>query len=557
MKKLIFLIIAIIVISGMLLTGCAKEKATPATTAPVVTTTAPAKTTAPTATTAAKPQAVSGGTLRIIASSGPQMLSYVPVMGPGDRSAIFPAAEALVDTTSERGAFTGGVEPVLAEKVDVDIQNLTITFHIRKGVKFSDGSNLTAEVARWNLQQVIDAGAMPYMSYYKGMRVTDDYMLVIDLNAYNNQMMATWGWWTAMYSKAAWDAASGGDLAKGKEWARTHIVGTGPFILKEFTRDVSMTWVKNPNYWRKDRPYLDGIDIKFIPDAVTARAAFEAGQGDVWGAPAKDAQELIAKGYVKQSAWPMLPWGIWPNTANPASKMNDKNLREAVEYAIDKEGITKAVGRGMYKTLKSLPPEGEWGADPAAGRSYDPAKAKSLLAAAGYSASKPCKLNLLTTNAFGPTPIDACTMVKQNLDAVGFDVTIDIADAGRYFGTAYGKTNVPAADQDMLFYFAGGMDTNELQTYIRWFSYDPFTWISFLGRTPQQIEMDKQAMAAVEIKDQIDWCGKVMRYLTDNALIMPIYGSVAYVIQQPYVHSTQYTTGFVRWQTEIVWMDKH
>jgi len=370
-------------------------------------------------------------------------------------------------------------------------------------------------------------------------------------------MMATWGWWTAMYSKAAWDAASGGDLAKGKEWARTHIVGTGPFILKEFTRDVSMTWVKNPNYWRKDRPYLDGIDIKFIPDAVTARAAFEAGQGDVWGAPAKDAQELIAKGYVKQSAWPMLPWGIWPNTANPASKMNDKNLREAVEYAIDKEGITKAVGRGMYKTLKSLPPEGEWGADPAAGRSYDPAKAKSLLAAAGYSASKPCKLNLLTTNAFGPTPIDACTMVKQNLDAVGFDVTIDIADAGRYFGTAYGKTNVPAADQDMLFYFAGGMDTNELQTYIRWFSYDPFTWISFLGRTPQQIEMDKQAMAAVEIKDQIDWSKKVMRYLTDNALIMPIYGSVAYVIQQPYVHSTQYTTGFVRWQTEIVWMDKH
>jgi hypothetical protein len=69
--------------------------------------------------------------------------------------------------------------------------------------------------------------------------------------------------------------------------------------------------------------------------------------------------------------------------------------------------------------------------------------------------------------------------------------------------------------------------------------------------------MDKQAMAAVEIKDQIDWSKKVMRYLTDNALIMPIYGSVAYVIQQPYVHSTQYTTGFVRWQTEIVWMDKH
>jgi peptide/nickel transport system substrate-binding protein len=478
-------------------------------------------------------------------------------MGPNDRAAIFPAAEALVDTTPERGAFTSGVEGVLAEKIDVDAKNLTITYHIRKGVKFSDGSDLTAEVARWNLQQVIDAGAMPYMSYFKGFRITDPYTLVVDLTAYNNQMMPTWGWWSAMYSKAAWDAASGGDLEKGKEWARTNIVGTGPFILKEYKRDVSMSWVKNPNYWRKDRPYLDGIEIKIVPDVVAARAAFEAGEAETYGAPPKDAKELIAKGYKKQSAWPLLPWGLWPNTANPDSKMKNKNLRQAVEYAIDKEGITQALGQGMYVSLKSLPWEGEWGYDATAGRSYDAAKAKELLAAEGYSTSKPLKINLLTTNAFGPTPIDACTMIKQNLDAVGFDVTIDVADPGRFFGTIYGKTNIPAADQDLAFFLAGGNDTNYLQTYIRWFSNEPFTWDSFLGRTAEQIDMDKQAMAAVEVKDQIEWTKKLMRYMTDNALIIPIYGSVAYTIQQPYLHSTQYTQGFVRWQTEEVWMEAH
>ncbi|MGD0779934.1 MAG: ABC transporter substrate-binding protein [Dehalococcoidales bacterium] len=546
MKKLIFLSIALIIIIGMLLTGCGQAQ----------TTTTSATTPSASPTTTGK-QPVSGGILRIIASSGPQMLSYVPVMGPGDRSVIFPAAEALVDTTTDRGGFSTGVEPVLAESVDVDTAALTITFHIRQGVKFSDGSELTAEVAQWNMQQVIDAGAMPYMSYFKGFRTPDKYTLIIDMTSFNNQMMPTWGWWTAMYSKAAWDAASGGDLAKGKEWARTHIVGTGPFILKDFQRDVSLTWVKNPNYWRKDKPYLNEIDVKIIPDAVTARAAFEAGEADVWGAPAKDAQELIAKGYFEQTGWPMLPWGIWPNTANPDSKMNDKNLRAAVEYAIDKDGIAKAIGHGLFKSLKSLPPPGEWAADPNAGRSYDPQKAKDLLAAAGYSTSKPCKVKLLTTNAFGPDPIDACTMVKQQLDAVGFDVTIDVADAGRYFGTAYGKTNVPAADTDMLWYFAGGEDTNYLQTYIRWFSINPFTWISFLGRTAEQENLDKQAMAVVTVQEQIDWCGKVMKYMTDNALIIPVYGSVAYVIQQPWVHSTEYTQGFVRWQTEEVWMEKH
>jgi peptide/nickel transport system substrate-binding protein len=548
MKRLLFITIVLIVIGGGLLASCGEPTPTASPTA--------SPTTSPTATpTSGGPEY--GGILRIIATSGPQMLSYVPVMGPGDRSIIFPAAEALVDTTTERGEMSSGVEPVLCEKVDVDEVNLTITFHIRKGVYFSDGSELTAEVARWNLQQVIDAGAMPYMDYFKGFQTPDNYTLVIELTKYNNQMMPTWGWWTAMYSKAAWDKASGGDLEKGKEWARTNIVGTGPFILKSFERDVSLTWERNPNYWREGRPYLDGIEVTIIPDAVTARAAFEAGDADIWGAPPKDAQELINKGYVKQSAWPLLPWGLWPNTANPDSKMANKSLREAVEYAIDKEGITLAVGQGMYKTLKALPVEGEWGYDPNRGRDYDPQKAKDLLAAAGYSASNPCKINILLTNAFGPTPIDACTMIKQNLDEVGFEVTLDVADAGRYFGVAYGRENPPAADQDFLFYFAGGMDSNYLQTYIRWFSYDPFTWISYLGRTDATTAMEKQAMAALEIPEQVEWIGKLMDNMTENCLIIPIYGSVAYVIQQPYVHSTQYTQGFVRWQTEEVWMEKH
>ncbi|MCX7912563.1 MAG: ABC transporter substrate-binding protein [Dehalococcoidales bacterium] len=566
MKKILFIAVALILVSVMVLTGCAKPQPTPTASPKPTASPTPTKTATPTApattpTKTAEPSPTGptpkyGGVLRIIATSGPQMMSYVPMMGPGDRSAIFPAAEALVDTTTERGAFTSGIEPSLAEKAEVDPAKLTITFKIRKGIKFHDGSELTAEVARWNLQQVIDAGAMPYMDYFDGFEIPDQYTLVIKMKKYNNQMMPTWGWWTAMYSKQAWEKASGGDLQKGIEWARTNIVGTGPFMLKEYQRDVKIVWTKNPNYWKPNRPYLDGIEVTIIPDAVTARAAFEAGQADIWGAPPKDAKELIAKGYKKQSAWPTLPWGLWPNTSNPDSKMKKKNLREAVEYALDKEGITQALGHGLYKTIKALPWEGEWGHDPSMGREYNPDKAKQLLAAEGYSLTNRCKINLLTTNAFGPTPIDACTMIKQQLDAVGFDVTIDIADAGRFFGTIYGKTNVPSADIDLSFYFAGGNDTNYLQTYIRWFSNDPFTWLSFLGRTPEQAEMDKQAMAAVNIADQVEWTKKLMRYMYDNCLIIPIYGVVAYVIQQPYVHSTQYTQGFVRWQTEEVWLDK-
>ena len=144
MKKVLFFALSVVLITGLIFSGCAEEEEEEPVTLPTG-------------------EPVYGGTLRIVVPSGPVVLSYVPLMGPADRSAIFPAAEALIDTTTERGAFTLGYEPVLAERVDVDMENLTITWHIRQGVKFSDGSELNAEVARWNLQQVIDAGAMPYI----------------------------------------------------------------------------------------------------------------------------------------------------------------------------------------------------------------------------------------------------------------------------------------------------------------------------------------------------------------------------------------------------------
>ena len=559
MKRLSVFIVLTLVVS-MLLLACGGTEApeptaeAPPTEAPPAPTEAepePEPTEVPPTEPPAADEPAYGGVLRIIGAAGPQVLSYVPLMGPTDRSFIFPGTEALIDTSGERGEFTTGIEPVLAESFDVDVENLTITFNIRKGVKFHDGSDLTAEVAAWNLQQVIDAGNMPYIDYLKEMRVEDDYTLVLELNEYNNQLLPTWGWWTAQYSKEAWENAGATDEER-NEWVGSHLVGTGPFILEEFERDVSLKWVKNENYWREDRPYLDGIEVTIIPDPVTARALLEAGDADVWGAPAKDALELIDMGYYKQSGWPLLPFGLWPNTEVPESKWQDIRLREAVEYALDKEAITKAMGHGMYVTIKALPWEGEWGYDPAAGRPYDPDKARELMADAGYTPDNPLPIKILSQN--DPVTTDAVTMVKGFLDEVGFEVELDLADPGRFFGSIFAP---PTADMDLHWWFAGGMDTNYLQTYIRWFSTDPFTNLAFLGHTDEQAEMDKAAMGALEIEEQVEWAGKLTKYLRDNALIIPVYGVPAYVIQQPYVHSTQYTQGFVRWQTEEVWMEPH
>jgi ABC-type transport system substrate-binding protein len=342
-------------------------------------------------------------------------LSYVGEMGPGDHAAVFPAAENLVEATAERMKGTG-VEPWLCEKVDEDIPGLTMTWHLRKGIKFHDGTEMTADVVALNFQLIIDAKALPHLDFLKDMQVVDKYTLLMHLNKWSNQLMSDWGYWPVITSKAAYDAASGGDPVKGKEWQRVNIVGTGPFILKEYKRDDHITWVKNPDYWIPGKPYLDGIEVKIIPDPVTARAAFEAGEFDLWPAPASAVADLEKKGYYRQQSWPQLPWGLWPNTANPDSKMSDKRVREAVEYAIDKVAVAKAIGFGIYNPLKSLPPPGEWGYsasyDP---RPYNVAKAKQLLADAGYPNG--LKLKVRTLN--DPVSQDIGIAIKGYLDAAG------------------------------------------------------------------------------------------------------------------------------------------
>jgi peptide/nickel transport system substrate-binding protein len=569
MKKFLIPLVVVLVLA-FIITGCSsgstttsttsttKPTTTTTTTQPTTTTTQPTSTTTQpttsttTSTSTTPSPGVYGGTLTIVYASGPTALSYVPAMGPTDHSLVFPAAENLVEATAARETSTG-VEPWLCESVDDNPQALTITWHLRKGVMFHDGTEMTATDVQWNFQVIIDAKALPHAENLKSMQVVDKYTLVMNLNSWSNQLMPDWGYWPVVTSKTAYDKAAGGDAAKGKDFLTNNIVGTGPFMLKEYKRDDHITWVKNPNYWIKGRPYLDGIEVKIIPDPVTAQTLMLAQQADIWAnTPASAVSTLEKSGMKRQSGWPRLPYGLWPNTGNPNSKMADIKVRSAVEYAINKDAVAKSIGFGIYKGLPALPMSGEWGYDPNYNpRPYDPAKARQLLIDAGKTL--PFKINLLTLN--DPVTRDIGTALKQMLDAAGFSTNLDVADPGRFFGSTQFVT--PTADQDLMWWITGGMDNNYLSTYFRWFSSTPFTNYTFLGRTQQQIDWDKQAAAATTVQDQQKWTAQLMRYLGDNALIIPVWEQPAFAIQQPWVHSDEYTKGFTRWDTQELWMDKH
>ena len=195
---------------------------------------------------------VAGGTLRIVRPSGPIVLGWAPDFGPSDYAHALPGAESLLAVNSERE-----LEGLLAESFEEDPDNLTITFHLRKGVKFHDGSDFNAEVAKWNYE-IGGKYSAGDTSFLKSIEVVDDYTLVFHLNEWHNQILPNMGI-SLMFSKEAFEA-NGGETNGGIEWARANLVGTGPFILKEYNRDNNMIWVKNETTGVK-KLTCDGIEI--------------------------------------------------------------------------------------------------------------------------------------------------------------------------------------------------------------------------------------------------------------------------------------------------------
>ncbi|OGO18009.1 MAG: hypothetical protein A2Z15_08275 [Chloroflexi bacterium RBG_16_50_11] len=525
MKKILLISLALIVIIGVLVTGCSKDEGGGGTTD--------------------EGEPVFGGTLRVITASGPQVLGGFEG-GPADLGAVLWGLNGYVDATAARGQGNG-LEPVLAKEVVEDIEGKRLVFYLKEGILFHDGSELTADVAMWNYQQTMDNGRFWNIAMFDGMEKIDKYTFAIKFKEYSNQFIQNWAWAHPRSQKAYMDA-TGGDAEKGKVWNRDHIVGAGPFKLVEYKRDSHMTWTKYENYWNKPLPYLDGVNIRYIPDPVAARAIMEKGEADYWlGAPARDQKEMYDAGFKKISGWVGLIMSIWPNTSDPDSIWNNKDLRYALDYALDKPAIALAIGAGLYVPLTQLAPSTEWGYDPNYPvRGYDAAKAKELIEKAGYTT---IKTKLLIGNT--PAEQDAGTAIKGYLDAVGIETELDVADPGRFFGTVWGKA------QPGLSFMWSGMDITNLLTYMRWFSTNPFTNLVYLGHTDYQAALDKEAVTYSDPAKQKEVTERAYKYLNDGAYLIPVYQIPSASVAAKYVHSQQFQQGFVRWQQELIWMDPH
>lgn len=481
---------------------------------------------------------VAGGTLRLIHAMTAQVLGYWPEMGPADEGQLYPGVERIMEFAPGRK-----IEHYLAKSVVEDPDGLKMSYKLHEGILFHDGTELTAEVAKWNYELGMEGGKVQYSDAIKEFEIVDKYSYVIHLNYWTNQLLQAFGY-VPMFSKDAFEKNGG------KEWARTHCVGTGPFILDEFKRDQSIKWVKNPNWWAGEA-YLDGIEYIAIADATTAVAMMEAGEGDIMVGPldSQALRTLVDKGFKAQSGWASMPAYLLPNIVTE-SPLNGQRVREAVEYALDRPAIAEATGYGFSEPLYAIAPPGEWGSDRiVAKREYDPEKAKKLLAEAGYTDG--CPIDILAEAAAGGRNTGA-EAVKGYLDAVGFVTNIDIADAGRYYGSLFGT-----GWKDLVL-MLGGTDYNYLMTCSAWWSPNPKTKLGSWKPTPELAAMFEPALVARTEEEQMQRTGDIVGLINEEALIIPLGNSRHHIVVQDWVH-TDYPMegGFVRWSWGDDWMEPH
>jgi peptide/nickel transport system substrate-binding protein len=479
-----------------------------------------------------------GGTLRIVNVSE----GGTPIGVPWE---VFGIDTLLMGTYAEPLVLertTGEVDPCLATEWKVDIDKLQVTFTLREGVKFTDGSDFNADVAAWNIQMAIDAKKMnPAIT---GVDVTSPYEIVVHLNKWSNIIVSGFASKSfAMISKEAFEK-------NGIEWARENPIGTGPFKLKEYIHGQSILFEKNENYWQDGKPYLDAIEYVFMRDTMTQTAALQSTGAeaiDILNTNSAELMTTLKDLDVYIDTMPIGPVSLVPSSNNPDSPLAKLEVRQAISCAIDRQALVDARGFGILTPAYQYVAD-TWGAHlpDSYNLSYNPDKAKELLTQAGYPNGIETTLYVMP----GMVDKDIVVAMQSMLAAVGVNCTLEFPDSGGYSNYRFNgwegmlvqhTRSFPATYNNFALYFDVRDDSPDGKLYHNnmisaWRPYDTL------------LAAENAAGAAPAPDDKLlQECHKI---ILENQVCIPLYNIYdAYVIKNN-VHDT----GFTKWGASTIFL---
>ncbi len=321
----------------------------------------------------------------------------------------------------------GEVIPGLAESWTRNAELTELTLTLRKGVTFHDGTPFNAEAVKRNFDRNVALGkrivgtVAETFNLIASYDVIDEYKVRIRLKAPNGQIEYWLGSTPGMMiSPAALkDDAFGGTLTA---------IGTGPYRLKNFDANVTTTTTRNDAYWGGIAGRPSAFEHHYVPDGRARLNALRSGQATIALIDARQIAEAKSAGLTIQVVDKNAVWDVYPNTRK--GPLADLRVRQAIMYAIDREGIAEATSYGSARPARQI-----WSAkspfyvaDLEKSYPFDQAKARALLAEAGYKDGFEL-VDLLLNNSEYRQIGEA---LQANLAEVGIRIKFDAVDVSQF-----------------------------------------------------------------------------------------------------------------------------
>jgi len=339
-------------------------------------------------------------------------------------------------------------QPALATRWDISPDGKTVTFHLRKGVKWHDGVDFTSADVKFSVQQIWQKTHPRGRNTFAAVSSVDtpdahtvvfhlkhpSLVIFSSLNANEGQILPR-----HLYE--------GTDIQTNPYNIKP--VGTGPFKFKEWRKGQYIALERNPDYWDSGKPYVDQVIFRIIPDAASRAAALET--GDVQYAPfdpvpladvqrLRDNPELVVStsGYDWQSAYVFMEY----NLRNPVLK--DLRVRQAIAHAINRQELVDVVWYGLGKPATGPVPsslKSVYTAEGVPQYAFDPARAEKLLDEAGYKRNADGVRFVLNQEYqnFNETFKNNAEYIRQSLKRVGIDVKVHNRDLAGHLKAVYGE----------------------------------------------------------------------------------------------------------------------
>jgi ABC-type transport system substrate-binding protein len=341
--------------------------------------------------------------------------------------------ETLFDRDPE-----GEVVNLLVENASISDDGLVHTWTLQPNVTFHDGNEFNAESVKWNLDRKVELQLSLYdLIPFESVEVVDDLTVEVTLTRPSPAMygvLATKTW--SMVNPTL--VEEGGD-----EVLQNEASGTGPFVLVENIPNEVLRLEKNQNYWQEGLPYFDEVVFQVVPDISTRATMLEAGETQMsLGLSTQDLERFkdtsgikVLEGLGSQQYY------ITLNNSRPP--LDDVRVRQAINHAVDKQGIIDAVFLGSWAEPATAPYMNETAQGFVEGGTfeYDPDLARQLLEEAGWTAEgdgirqkdgEELALTVHTRSGSTPGDIEIAELVQSMLQEVGIALEIIVLDSAAF-----------------------------------------------------------------------------------------------------------------------------